>query len=79
MAILSGMSYYPAGLFSKKSKLASKSGSNKGGSVNQRATVLTAVYCNRLSLLPRLPDIQQRQMPDWGFSDARNEFEIPDF
>ena len=44
MSLISGVSYYPAGLFSKKSELAAKSGSNKRRDL-LTGELLTEVYC----------------------------------
>ena len=49
--VLSDVSYYPAHLFTKKSKLASKSGSNKWRDL-LTGELLTEVYCN-IHIYPR--------------------------
>ena len=44
MSLISGWNYYPAGLFSKKSKFALKSGPNKRRALLTGA-LLSGVYC----------------------------------
>ena len=45
MSLISGWNYYPAGLFSKKSKFALKSGPNKRRALLTGA-LLSGVYCS---------------------------------
>ena len=53
LALISGVSFYPAGLFSKISKLAVKSDSNKRRDL-LTGELLTEVYCITISLIMRI-------------------------
>ena len=67
MALISGVSYYPAGLFNKKSKLVSKCGSNKHRDLLS-SELLTEIYCTRIYFAPfqTFSVTQRRRRPPPG-------------